>query len=39
MKKIGLIVGSLRRESYNRKLALEFMALVPDGYQAELIEI
>lgn len=38
-KKIGVLVGSLRKESYNKKLARELMKLVPASYQAEAIEI
>ena len=39
MKRIGVLVGSLRKQSYNRKVALELMKLVPDGYEIKLIEI
>ena len=38
-KKIGVLVGSLRKESYNRKLARELMKLVPASYQVEEVEL
>lgn len=38
-KKIGLIVGSLRKESWNRKVAEKVQAMFPAGYEAEFIEI
>lgn len=37
--KIGLIVGSLRKESYNRKVAEAVQGMFPEGYEAEFIEI
>ncbi len=39
MKKIAVIVGSLRKASWNRKIALELMALAPSSLQMELVEI
>nr|WP_296155060.1 NAD(P)H-dependent oxidoreductase [uncultured Peptoniphilus sp.] len=39
MKKIGLIVGSLRKESWNRKVAQVIKAMFPEGYEANFIEI
>jgi len=39
MKKIGVIVGSLRRESWNRKLALALMKLAPPSLTLEIVEI
>ena len=39
MKKIGVIVGSLRKESWNRKLALTLMKLAPSSLKMEMIEI
>ena len=39
MKKIGVIVGSLRKESWNRKLALALMKLAPPLLDMEIIEI
>jgi len=38
-KKIGVIVGSLRKESYNRKIAKLLMTLVPADFQIEEIAI
>ena len=38
-KKIGILVGSLRRESINRKMAVALMNLCPDGLAMEIIEI
>lgn len=38
-KKIGVIVGSLRKESWSRKLALALIKLAPSGFDLELIEI
>ncbi len=38
-KKIALIVGSLRKESWNRKIAKEVMALAPAGLKMEFVEI
>ncbi|MBA3661875.1 MAG: NAD(P)H-dependent oxidoreductase [Gammaproteobacteria bacterium] len=39
MKKIGVIVGSLRKESWNRKLALALMQLAPSSLNMEIVEI
>lgn len=39
VKKIGVIVGSLRKESWNRKLALALMQLAPSSLQMEIVEI
>jgi chromate reductase len=38
-KKIAVIVGSLRRESLNRKMAQVLRQLAPDGLSLEIIEI
>lgn len=38
-KKIGIIVGSLRRNSFSLMLAKTFLKLFPKGYEAEIIEI
>lgn len=38
-KRIGLIVGSLRKASWNRKVAETVQTLFPEGYEAEFIEI
>ncbi|MDY0212877.1 MAG: NAD(P)H-dependent oxidoreductase [Desulfuromonadaceae bacterium] len=39
MKKIGVIVGSLRKDSFNRKVAKAFIALAPATLSLEIIEI
>ena len=39
MKKIGIIVGSLRKNSWNRKLALAVMKLAPSLLHMEIVEI
>lgn len=39
MIKIGVIVGSLRKESYNRKIAEQVIAQLPDGYEGKIIDI
>ncbi len=38
-KKVGVIVGSLRKESWNRKLALALMKLAPTSLNMEIVEI
>ncbi len=38
-KKIGIIVGSLRKGSFTRSIASEMKALLPEGYEGEIIEI
>ncbi len=38
-KKIAVIVGSLRRESFNRKMARALMMLAPESMELEIIEI
>lgn len=38
-KKIAVLVGSLRKESVNRKLALELQRLASDGLELEIVEI
>jgi len=37
--KIAVIVGSLRKGSYNRMIAKALCALAPDGTQCEIVEI
>lgn len=37
--KIAIIVGSLRKGSYNRKLAEEAVNMLPAGFSAEFVEI
>ncbi|MBP1748143.1 MAG: yieF [Deltaproteobacteria bacterium] len=38
-KKIAVFVGSLRKESYNRKMAKTLMELAPESLKLEIIEI
>lgn len=38
-KKIAVIVGSLRKESWNRKVAKELIALAPESLALEFVEI
>jgi len=38
-RKVALIVGSLRKESFNRKAAHELIALAPSDLAAEIVEI
>ena len=38
-KKIAVIVGSLRTESWNRKLAKEMKRLAPEGLSLQIVEI
>lgn len=39
MTKIGILVGSLRKESFSKKIALNLQNLFPEDYEVELIEI
>lgn len=39
MKRIAVIVGSLRKESWNRKLAIVLMKLAPPLLKMEIVEI
>ncbi|NLC26507.1 MAG: NAD(P)H-dependent oxidoreductase [Fastidiosipila sp.] len=39
MTKIGVLVGSLRKDAYSKKLAHNLMKYFPEGYEPELIEI
>ncbi|KTC86910.1 NADPH-dependent FMN reductase [Legionella brunensis] len=39
VKKIGVLVGSLRKESWNRKLALALIKLAPSSLDLKMIEI
>lgn len=39
MKKIGVLVGSLRKESFTRKIALELVAIGLPGFEMEILEI
>lgn len=38
-KKISVIVGSLRRGSFARKIAKNVIPMFPEGYEAEIVEI
>jgi chromate reductase, NAD(P)H dehydrogenase (quinone) len=38
-KKIAVIVGSLRRESFNRKMAKALITLAPESLMLEIVEI
>jgi chromate reductase len=38
-RKVAVFAGSLRKDAYSRKVAKEFMALAPEGYQMEILEI
>ena len=38
-KKIAVFVGSLRKESFNRKMAKALMALAPESLKLEIVEI
>lgn len=39
MKKIGVLVGSLRKESFSKKVAKNIADLFPEGYDIEFLEI
>ncbi|HOB09726.1 MAG TPA: NAD(P)H-dependent oxidoreductase [Limnochordia bacterium] len=39
MAKIGIVVGSLRKGSFSKKVAENVAKLFPDGYTTEIIEI
>lgn len=39
MAKIGILVGSLRKDSFSKKIAANVAALFPEGYESEFIEI
>ena len=38
-KKIGVLVGSLRKDSYNRIIAEKVIDLLPEGYEGEVVEV
>lgn len=38
-KKVAIIVGSLRKESFNRKVANEMIRLAPKGLELNIVEI
>ncbi|MDQ0201737.1 NADPH-dependent FMN reductase [Neobacillus ginsengisoli] len=39
MTKVGILLGSLRKESFSKKLAANVASLFPEGYEAEFVEI
>ncbi|MFF2448891.1 NADPH-dependent FMN reductase [Neobacillus sp. NPDC058068] len=39
MPKIGILLGSLRKESFSKKIAANVAALFPEGYETEIVEI
>src|SRR6478672_3645936 len=39
MTKIGILVGSLQKESFSEKIAANVAALFPEGYETEFVEI
>lgn len=39
MKKAGLLIGSLRKDSWNRKIAQELIRMAPASLQLQIIEI
>jgi chromate reductase len=39
VKKVGVLIGSLRKESYSRKLAKAAIALAPGSLSFNIIEI
>lgn len=39
MTKIAILLGSLRKESFSKKLATNVRDLLPEGYEAEIVEI
>ncbi|MEY8445182.1 NAD(P)H-dependent oxidoreductase [Enterococcus ratti] len=39
VKKIGFFVGSLRKDSYNKKVAEAFANLLPEGYESVFVKI
>ncbi|MFQ7236447.1 MAG: NADPH-dependent FMN reductase, partial [Enterococcus hulanensis] len=38
-KTIGILVGSLRKDSYNKIVAKQFAELLPEGFEAKFIKI
>ena len=38
-KKIAVLVGSLRKESFNKKVANQLIQLAPDSLELEIVEI
>ena len=38
-KKIGILVGSLRKESFSKKIANELLTMTPEGFEFSIIPI
>jgi len=38
-RNVAVLVGSLRKGSYNRKMALALAAIAPEGLKLEIVEI
>lgn len=38
-KKVAVLVGSLRKESFNKKIANEFLKMAPESLEMEIVEI
>ena len=38
MKKIGIVVGSLRKNSFNRSVANYIASILPEGYEADFLD-
>lgn len=39
MAKVGVVIGSIRKNSFSQQLANNIVDLLPDGYDAEFVEI
>ena len=39
MAKVGIVVGSLRKESFSKKIANNVAKMFPDGWTTEMVEI
>lgn len=39
MKKVGVVLGSIRKNSFSQQLAQNIVELFPEGYETEFIEI
>lgn len=37
-KRIGILVGSLREKSFNKRIANQLIEMMPEGYEAEIIK-
>ena len=38
-KKVSILVGSLRKGSFARKIAQNVISMFPEGYEAQIVEI